>query len=164
MIFRTLFFIFVFLPVLIIGIPIQFVITRLGLFSNKLTFLFHRLGCIFLGLRVKTIGQPLHNRPTLLLANHISWTDVIAIGSVADVTFVSKMGVRNTFFVGFMASLQRTLWVDYGSRQDTGRTSREMGQRLAKTAPCCSLPKAIAISAITSSPSAPLWSAPRRRR
>jgi 1-acyl-sn-glycerol-3-phosphate acyltransferase len=131
MIFRTLFFIFVFLPVLIIGIPIQFIITRLGLYTNTLPFLFHRLGCIFLGLRVHIIGQPLHNRPTLLLSNHISWTDIIAIGSVADVTFVSKMGVRNTFFVGFMASLQRTLYVDYGRKQDAGRTSREMGRRLA---------------------------------
>ncbi|MEO6396219.1 MAG: lysophospholipid acyltransferase family protein [Devosia sp.] len=133
MIFRTLFFIFVYLPVMIVGVPLQFIITRLGLFWNFPTMLFHRLGCIFLGLRVKTLGQPLHNRPTLLLSNHISWTDIIAIGSVADVTFVSKMGVRNTFFVGFMASLQRTLYVDYGRRQDAGRTSREIGKRLAKS-------------------------------
>ena len=131
MIFRTLFFIFVFMPVLIVGIPMQFVITRLGLFWNVLTMLFHKLGCIFLGLRVHTIGEPLHGRPTLLLSNHISWTDIIAIGSVADVTFVAKTGVRNTFFVGFMASLQRTLYVDYNRRSDAKRTSREMGKRLA---------------------------------
>jgi lyso-ornithine lipid O-acyltransferase len=132
MIFRTLFFIFVFLPFLIIGIPVQFVITRLGLFWNFPTMLFHRIGCIFLGIRVHTLGEPLHSRPTLLLSNHISWTDIIAIGSVADVTFVAKMGVRNTFFVGFMSSLQRTLFVDYNSRQDARRTSKEMGRRLAK--------------------------------
>jgi len=130
-IFRTLFFIFVFLPVLIVGIPIQFVITRLGLFSNVLTMLFHRVGCIFLGLRVHAIGKPLDGHPTLLLSNHISWTDIIAIGSVADVTFVAKTGVRNTFFVGFMASLQRTLYVDYNRKQDAKRTSAEMGRRLA---------------------------------
>src|SRR5690606_14852641 len=70
--------------------------------------------------------------PTLLLANHISWTDIIATGSVADVTFVAKTGVRNTFFVGFMASLQRTLFVDYNRRTDARRTSREMAQRLAR--------------------------------
>ncbi len=131
MIFRTLFFIFVFIPMLIIGVPTQFVITRLGLFSPFLTMLFHKTGCVFLGLRVHTIGEPLHNRPTLLLSNHISWTDIIAIGSVADVTFVAKKGVRNTFFVGFMASLQRTLYVDYERRTDARRTAREMGKRLA---------------------------------
>jgi 1-acyl-sn-glycerol-3-phosphate acyltransferase len=132
MIFRTLFFIFIFIPLLIIGIPVQFVITRLGLFWNYPTMLFHKVGCVFLGLRVKTIGEPQHGTPTLLLSNHISWTDIIAIGSVADVTFVAKEGVRRTFFVGFMASLQRTLYVDYNRRQDAKRTSTEMGQRLAK--------------------------------
>jgi 1-acyl-sn-glycerol-3-phosphate acyltransferase len=131
-IFRTLFFIFIFLPVLIVFVPIQFVITRLGLFWNVPTMLFHKVGCIFLGIRVKTIGEPLHNRPTLLLSNHISWTDIIAIGSVADVTFVAKTGVRNTFFVGFMASLQRTLYVDYHNRKDAKRTSAEMASRLAR--------------------------------
>jgi len=132
MIFRTLFFIFVMVPFLIIGVPLQFIITRLGLFWNFPTMLFHRLGCIFCGLRVHTVGEPLHGRPTLLLSNHISWTDIIAIGSVADVTFVAKTGVRNTFFVGFMASLQRTLFVDYNRRQDARRTSAEMAKRLAK--------------------------------
>jgi 1-acyl-sn-glycerol-3-phosphate acyltransferase len=131
MIFRTLFFIFVMIPVLIIGIPTQFVITRLGLFSPFVTMLFHKAGCVFLGIRVHTIGEPLHNRPTLLLSNHISWTDIIAIGSVADVTFVAKQGVRRTFFVGFMASLQRTLFVDYERRSDAKRTASEMGKRLS---------------------------------
>jgi 1-acyl-sn-glycerol-3-phosphate acyltransferase len=131
-IFRTLFFVVVVVPLLIIGIPVQFVITRLGFFWNVPTMLFHKVGCIFLGLRVHVIGQPLHGRPTLLLSNHISWTDIIAIGSVADVTFVAKNGVRETFFVGFMSSLQRTLFVDYERRSDTKRTSSEMGQRLAK--------------------------------
>lgn len=132
MIFRTLFFIFIYVPVMLVGVPVQFIITRLGLFSPFLTMLFHRLGCIFCGLRVRTIGEPLHGRPTLLLSNHIAWTDIIAIGSVADVTFVAKTGVRDTFFVGFMASLQRTLYVDYERRTDTKRTSSEMGRRLAR--------------------------------
>jgi 1-acyl-sn-glycerol-3-phosphate acyltransferase len=93
--------------------------------------LFHRVGCMFLGLRVHVIGRPLVDHPTLLLSNHISWTDIIAIGSVADVTFVAKKGVGRTFFVGFMASLQRTLYVDYERRSDARRTAREMGKRLA---------------------------------
>jgi 1-acyl-sn-glycerol-3-phosphate acyltransferase len=131
MIFRTLFFIFVFIPMMLVSVPVQFVITRLGLFSPFLTMLFHRCGCVFCGIRVHVIGEPLHNRPTLLLSNHISWTDIVAIGSVADVTFVSKTGVRDTFFVGFMATLQRTLFVDYNRRADAMRTSREMAQRLA---------------------------------
>ncbi|HVX81848.1 MAG TPA: lysophospholipid acyltransferase family protein [Devosiaceae bacterium] len=130
MISRALFFIFVYTPMMIVGVPIQFVVSRLGLNWNFLPRLFHRLGCVFLGLRVTRIGEPAHGRPTLLLANHISWTDIIAIGSQADVTFVAKSSV-NRGFVGFMASLQRTLYVDYNRRSDTRRTNKEMARRLA---------------------------------
>lgn len=131
MILRSLFFIFIFVPVMIVGVPSQFVITRLGLNWNWLPRVFHTCGCIFTGIRVTRIGEPSTNRPTLLLSNHISWTDIIAIGSKADVTFVAKTGVRDTFFVGFMASLQRTLFVNYERRSDTKRISQEMGRRLA---------------------------------
>ena len=132
MIFRILFFIFIYVPVMLVGIPGQFIVTRLGLEWNFLPRLFHRVGCIFLGMRVTVIGEPAHNRPTLLTANHISWTDIIAIGSVADVTFVAKTGVRDAFFVGFMASLQKTIYVDYNRRSDTKRTNAEMAKRLAR--------------------------------
>lgn len=131
MIFRTLFFIFIFLPILMVLVPVQFILTKLGIYWSALPQFFHRVACVFLGIRVKTIGEPLHNRPTLLVSNHISWTDIVVIGSVADVTFVARTGVRNTFFVGFMASLQRTLYVDYGRKQDTRRTSQEMAKRLS---------------------------------
>jgi 1-acyl-sn-glycerol-3-phosphate acyltransferase len=132
MILRILFFVFVFIPVMIVIIPIQFIITRFGLPGwNVLPKFFHRVGCIFLGLRVKVLGKPATGRPTLLCSNHISWTDIIAIGSVADVTFVAKSDVRDWFFVGFMASLQRTIFVDRKKRSDAGRTSSEMGERMA---------------------------------
>lgn len=131
MIARSLFFICIYLPMMLIGIPLQWAITRLGLDWNFIPRLFHHCGCIFLGLKVTVIGRPATGRPTLLLSNHISWTDIIAIGSVADVTFVAKSEIRDWFFVGFMASLQRTLYVDRRKRGDAGRASREMGQRLA---------------------------------
>ena len=131
MISRSLFFIFIYVPVMIVGIPVQFVITRLGLGWNFLPRLFHKCGCIFLGVRVTMLGEPAHGRPTLLLSNHISWNDIIVVGSKADVTFVAKSGVKETFFVGFMASLQKTIFIDYNRRQDTKRTSREMAKRLA---------------------------------
>ncbi|HTJ56710.1 MAG TPA: lysophospholipid acyltransferase family protein [Devosiaceae bacterium] len=134
MISRALFFIFVFIPVMLLAIPGQFIVTRLGIESNFWPRLFHATGCVFLGLRVKVIGEPAHGRPTLLLSNHISWTDIIAIGSKADVTFVAKSSVRDWFFVGFMASLQRTIYVDYNRRRDTHRANKEMASRLSRNA------------------------------
>lgn len=132
MIARSLFFVFVFVPFLIVVIPIQYLITRFNLpVWPVLPRVFHRLGCAFLGLRVRVIGTPVTGRPTLLVSNHISWTDIIAIGSVADVTFVAKQEVGRWPFVGLMASLQKTIYVDRTRRADAKRTSLEMGQRLA---------------------------------
>ena len=132
MIFRVLFFIVVFLPVMIVIIPLQALINALKLpFWGVLPRFFHRVGCIFLGMRVTVIGQPATGRPTLLVSNHISWTDIIAVGSVAEVTFVAKREVGEWFFVGMMARLQKTIFVDRTRRSDAGRTAQEMGAHMA---------------------------------
>jgi 1-acyl-sn-glycerol-3-phosphate acyltransferase len=132
MIFRTLFFVFVYVPVMLVIVPAQAVIVKLNLSHwQVLPRLFHRLGCIFLGMRVTVIGQPATGRPTLLVSNHISWTDIIALGSIADITFVAKREVSEWFFVGFMASLQKTIFVDRTRRSDAGRSSREIGAHMA---------------------------------
>ncbi|WP_375451186.1 lysophospholipid acyltransferase family protein [uncultured Devosia sp.] len=129
---RALFFVFVFIPVLVVVIPAQALINALRLpFWNVLPRVFHRVGCIFLGLRVRVVGQPATGRATLLVSNHISWTDIVAIGAVADVTFVAKREVGDWFFVGMMARLQKTIFVDRTRRSDAARTSREMGAHMA---------------------------------
>ncbi len=132
MLFRLVFFVFVLAPFILIGLPFQMAITRLHLpFWNVLPRLFHKLGCVFLGLRVTTLGHPEKDRPTLLVSNHISWTDIIAIGSVADLTFVAKSEIAHWPFVGFMASMQKTIFVDRTRRRDAKRTTSEMANRLA---------------------------------
>lgn len=131
MIFRVLFFVFGYLPFIIVFIPCQFIFTRLGLSWNAIPRWFHWFGCKFLGMNVTVIGTPSTNRATLVVSNHISWTDIIAVGSKADVTFVAKSEVKKWFFVGFMATLQRTLYVDRKKRSDAHRASREMGKRMA---------------------------------
>ncbi|UYN98861.1 MAG: 1-acyl-sn-glycerol-3-phosphate acyltransferase [Devosia sp.] len=132
MLFRTLFFIFIFVPFLIVVIPLQALIVALRLpFWQVLPRAFHRLGCLFLGMRVHVIGTPSTGRPTLMVSNHISWTDIVALGSVANVTFVAKREVRDWFFVGMMANLQRTIYADRTRRSETGRTAQAMGQHMA---------------------------------
>lgn len=132
MIFRVLFFIFVFVPFLIVVIPLQALVLALKLpFWNTLPRLFHKVGCLFLGLRVTVIGAPAEGRPTLLTANHTSWTDIIAIGSVANVAFVAKSEISKWPFVSMMANLQKTIFVDRTRRSGTGRTARAMGKLMA---------------------------------
>ena len=132
MIFRIVFFLFVFVPFMLVVIPLQALVLLLRLPGwNVLPRAFHRIGCTFLGLRVTVLGQPSTGRPTLLVSNHVSWTDIVAIGSVADVTFVAKREVGKWPFVGMMADLQRTIYVDRTRRSDAGRTAEAMGRHMA---------------------------------
>ena len=127
-----MFFFVIIVPFVVIGVPFQFVITRLNLpFWNVLPRLFHRLACTCLGLRVTTIGHPEVNKSTLLVSNHISWTDILVIGSVTNATFVAKSDIARWPVVGFMASMQKTIYVDRTRRRDATRTSEEMASRLA---------------------------------
>ncbi|CAN7459484.1 lysophospholipid acyltransferase family protein [Devosia sp. LjRoot3] len=132
MIRRCLFFIFLFVPFLLVVIPSQALIVALKLpFWPLLPQLFHKMGCLFLGLRVTVIGTPAKGRPTLLVSNHISWTDIIAIGSAAPVTFVAKQEIAKWPFVSMMAKLQKTIFVDRTRRSGTGRTAEAMGRHMA---------------------------------
>ena len=73
MIYRVLFFVFVLVPVMIVVIPLQALINALKLpFWNVLPRLFHRIGCLFLGLRVEVIGQPATGRATLVVSKPMS--------------------------------------------------------------------------------------------
>ena len=133
MIRRSLFFIFLYLPFMLVFVPLQFLVSRTPLpFWNAIPRWFHAMGCRFLGLKVKVVGEPVRNRPTLMLSNHVSWTDIIALGSIADLSFVAKAEVGKWFFVGFMASLQKTIYVDRTRRADAKRTSTEMAGRMAE--------------------------------
>jgi lyso-ornithine lipid O-acyltransferase len=132
MIFRVIYFLFVYVPFMLIFCPLQWLWVKLGIPRwNTIPRVFHQLGAAFIGLKVTVIGEPVQGRPVLIVSNHISWTDIIAIGSVANVTFVAKQEVAKWFFVGFMANLQRTLYVDRTRRTDAKRTTGEMAKRMA---------------------------------
>ena len=132
MIFRVLFFIFIYAPLMLIFCPLQYFWAKLKLpYWHLIPRAFHILGAIFIGLRVTVIGEPIHGKPVLIVSNHISWTDIIAVGSKANVTFVAKKEIEKWFFVNFMAGLQRTLFVDRTRRHDAKRTTGEMARRMA---------------------------------
>ena len=47
-----------------------------------------------LGLRLTVLGSPAAGRPALYIANHCSWIDIVALGSVLPGCFVAKGGCR----------------------------------------------------------------------
>lgn len=111
---------------------LQLGVLRTGWFDEKpLPRAWHRLILKALGFRVHVRGRMDERRPLLLAANHISWTDVMVLGSVADIAFIAKSEMADWPVMGRLARLQRTLFVERERRGTSGKQASEIGRRLA---------------------------------
>jgi 1-acyl-sn-glycerol-3-phosphate acyltransferase len=66
------------------------------------------------GARVERIGVPLR-RDVFYVSNHLSWIDILALAGASGTAFVSKAELRDAPIVGWLATLNRTVFV---SRED----------------------------------------------
>src|SRR5215469_1459309 len=93
--------------------PIQGVGLILGCrWVETLPAFYHRWCCRLLGFRVRLIGRPTDERPVLFAANHVSYTDITILGSLIPGSFIAKAEVARWPFFGWLAKLQRTVFVD----------------------------------------------------
>ncbi len=67
-----------------------------------------------IGLRVHVSGQAA-DAPVLLVGNHISWLDILVVGSQAHTLFVSKADVKGWPVVNLMTRAGRTLYIERGA-------------------------------------------------
>lgn len=93
--------------------------------------LFHRASAALLGLRITLQGPAPSGRPLLIVANHVSWLDIVVLSAALPVSFVAKSEVAGWPGIGLLARLQRTIFVDRVRRSRTGAAARAIGQRLS---------------------------------
>ncbi len=96
---------------------------------------YYRFLCALLRVNVGSTGVMAQDRPLLLVANHISWLDIIVLGALAPVVFVAKREVADWPLIGFTARAQRTIFVDRDARHRTAATNVEIAARLARGTP-----------------------------
>lgn len=114
-----------------IGIPIQWVALKLRLpLRRHIPVLYHRILLRLLGVRVSLKGEPVPERPLLILSNHSSWLDICVVGSLTPLFFVAKSEVAGWPLVGLLARFQRTVFVDRQRRHATGQVNKEIAERL----------------------------------
>jgi 1-acyl-sn-glycerol-3-phosphate acyltransferase len=65
-----------------------------------------------LGLEIEQHGRPAQG---LMVANHVSWLDVMAINSLTETRFLSKADVKHWPLIGVLVSLSGTLYLERGS-------------------------------------------------
>ena len=128
---RLVFALFALAVVIVLLVPFQWLGIRLGWpMQRRIPHVFHRTFCALAGVRIREIGTRTTNTPVLILANHVSWLDICVIGSLAPVVFIAKSEVASWPLFGFLAKLQRTIFIERERRQKTGAATQEIGDRL----------------------------------
>jgi 1-acyl-sn-glycerol-3-phosphate acyltransferase len=101
--------------------------------AGILPTLFHRLILALFGIRVHVQGLPPQaGRPTLVLANHVSWLDIPAVASTVPLSFIAKSEIADWPVFGFLARLQRSVFLDRARKSATAEVNDVVAERLAR--------------------------------
>lgn len=85
---------------------------------------------VCLGVQLRVVGVPPAIGPLLLVANHISWLDIVVMHAARHCRFVAKDDVRRWPLVGILATGAGTLYVKRTSSRDAMRVVHHMTQAL----------------------------------
>ncbi|MGF1608127.1 MAG: lysophospholipid acyltransferase family protein [Kiloniellales bacterium] len=93
--------------------PLQAVAVLLGLdLRRSLPVWYHRRCCRILGIQVERRGRRSRVMPTLYVSNHTSYLDITVLGSLIPGSFVAKAEVARWPLFGWLAKLQRTVFIE----------------------------------------------------
>jgi 1-acyl-sn-glycerol-3-phosphate acyltransferase len=95
---------------------------------------FQRLACAALGVEVRVHGRPAPGK-RLIVANHVSWLDVLTLGSVEPMIFLAKKEIGAPALGGRLARLQGIIFVDRGRRRCIPPVNAEMARAMVEGEP-----------------------------
>ena len=114
-------------------VPLQFFAMKTGLWPETFILkIWHRAMLCGLGIRVRAVGTLSQQRPLLVASNHISWTDIMVLGSLVDVKFIAKSELEGWPLLGALSKLQRTVFIERERKRKSGDQASEIATRLAK--------------------------------
>jgi 1-acyl-sn-glycerol-3-phosphate acyltransferase len=128
---RALSILLAFVALTLVLLPFQLAGMAFGLRLQRiLPHWYHRILCALIGVRIREVGVRSAASPALILSNHVSWLDICVISAISPVVFVAKSEVAGWPVFGWLARLQRTIFVNRQARHRTGAASREIAGRL----------------------------------
>jgi 1-acyl-sn-glycerol-3-phosphate acyltransferase len=94
---------------LLVFVPLHY-LYRTFSYGSPFPMLFLRCAARVCGARVKVRGTHL-KRDVFFIANHVSWVDILALAGASGTAFVAKAELAEAPVVGWLASLNRTVFV-----------------------------------------------------
>lgn len=83
------------------------------------------------GARVEIVGTPLR-RDVFYVSNHLSWVDILASGGASGTAFVAKAEIGTAPVVGWLAGLNRTVYVKRENRLGVAEQINQLRDALAE--------------------------------
>jgi 1-acyl-sn-glycerol-3-phosphate acyltransferase len=83
-----------------------------------------------MGITLRVEGTPPAQGPVLLVANHISWLDILVMHAARHCRFVSKSDIARWPLIGRLATGAGTLYIERASRRDALRVVHRMAEGL----------------------------------
>jgi 1-acyl-sn-glycerol-3-phosphate acyltransferase len=116
--------------VLVFVVPVQWVARRRRWrLQDHIQRLFSRTMCSMIGVSVEAHGRLPGDGPRFIVANHVSWVDILALSSLYPLVFLAKREVADWPVLGFLARLQGTIFIERANR----RKIPQVNARLAET-------------------------------
>jgi len=114
---------------LVIGVILTLVFLRNtmpthGISSTVVKKWLGRAARIF-GVKIEYYGTPLPQK-TLFVSNHISWLDILILGSIVPIHFLSKYEVKTMPLFGWLATRAGTLYIKRGNKRSATDSSSEI--------------------------------------
>ena len=92
------------------------------------------------GVRLRVVGTPVA-RDVLYLANHTSWLDILVIAGASGSAFVAKGELADVAVIGWLSTLNHTIFVDRGDRLGVARQVDRLRTALAADHPVTIFPE-----------------------
>ncbi len=97
------------LVLLLVFVPLHYAF-RIFAYGSPFPMLFLRYTARVVGAKVRVSGVPLR-RDVFFIANHISWIDILAMAGASGTAFVAKWELSQVPVIGWLCSLNRTVFV-----------------------------------------------------
>ncbi len=82
-----------------------------------------------LGVRLRVSGRP-EPGPVLVVANHISWLDIVVLGAARPAVFVAKAEIRRWPVLGWLSAAAGTLFIRRGGKHAAEGVAQAMRETL----------------------------------
>ncbi|MXP10054.1 lysophospholipid acyltransferase family protein [Pseudoblastomonas halimionae] len=113
----------------LVFVPLHY-IYRIFAYGSPFPMWFLGLAAWIAGARVRKIGTPLR-RDVFFVANHVSWIDILALAGHSGTAFVAKAELRDAPVVGWLSTLNRTVFVQRENRLGVAEQINALREALA---------------------------------